>query len=101
MSARISPDVGIRLDTLAENKTSPSKSTSKAPGAPIRIFDSTPNRRSISCFRLTACCLISDHMKQRLISIFIGSNPAEEVFFLVYAIGRVRPTVVGIYEDLR
>ncbi len=71
MSPRISPDVGIRLAALAENKTLPSKRTSKDPGAPMRIFDTTPNLRSISCFRLTACCRISDHMKQRLISTLI------------------------------
>jgi len=71
MAPKISSVVGILLEAFAENTVRPSTITSRAPGLPMRIFDVRLNLRSIASFRLPACFLMSAHMKQRLISIFI------------------------------
>ena len=51
----------------------PSTITFSDPGEPIFTLTGILISRSMSCFRLTACVLMSLQKKQRLISMFISS----------------------------
>jgi hypothetical protein len=52
----------------------PSTITFSDPGEPIFILTGIFSSRSMSCFRLTACVLMSFQKKQRLISMVISSR---------------------------
>ena len=55
----------------------PSATTLSEPGEPIFILTGIFSSRSMSCFRLTACVLMSCQKKQRLISTVIGIKSSE------------------------
>jgi hypothetical protein len=70
----ISSAEGILPVCCFENTGVPFTDTSNCPGLPQRSFTFTPGCRSSSRFRLPACWRVSLQIKQRLISICMGST---------------------------